>query len=34
MEGKWGGRGGEEESGRYLPKDARGGGCDKRKNSH
>ena len=27
-------RGREEESGRYLPKDAGGGGCDKGKNSH
>ena len=31
MEGKWGGRGGEQESGRHLPKDAGGGGCDKGK---
>lgn len=30
----WEGRGGEEESGRHLPKDAGGGGCDKGKNSH
>ena len=34
MEGKWGVREGEEESGRHHPKDGGKEGCDKGKNSH